>query len=602
MQRIKHFRRSPKPAGHVSGAGKAVSPNRLATVLACALAGLGLGTFGTNAAHSAISAIGEITPAYNGSDPWGPGRNLNLTIGDSGSGTLNIENGSEVSSDKYACLGYNNSAIGTVTVTGAGSVWNSRRGMLVGLWGTGTLNVENAGVVNVLGDTWTGRWNPTAKGTINLNNGTLNTRGLLASPSELLGTGTINVDTLVSDVDLVFDATSGLQPQLLLNSLPGQNITINIDASGPSLLSSLGAGYRGVGTLTIADGVSMDTKSGYIGLHAGSNGTATVSGINSEWNIDAPFYSDRFLHIGDMGSGTLNILDGGLVSSANSDIGLGVGSTGTVTISGQGSVMENSNNLIVGNQGAGALTIENEGVSHTKYGRIGLGSGSVGIATVSGLGSRWNNSRDLTIGHNGTGILNIENDGVVNVTQDTFVGRTAMGSGTINFNNGTVNTTNLLSSPSDLRGSGTIYTAGLVSDIDLVFDANHSLQQQIVFNTLPDQDVTINLDASNPGNTSTLGAGYRGTGTLLISDGMSVASGLGYLGFNAGSTGTATIVGAGTTWNTQGLKVGLSGTGILNIENAGIVNSTYCTIAGGGGRIKRYRHRFRRDSELQCEC
>ena len=51
----------------------------------------------------------------------------------------------------------------------------------------------------------------------------------LMEPTEW--TGTINSVGLLSDVDLVFDSSHGLQQTILLDDLPGQNITINLDLS-----------------------------------------------------------------------------------------------------------------------------------------------------------------------------------------------------------------------------------------------------------------------------------------------------------------------------------------------------------------------------------
>jgi len=56
--------------------------------------------------------------------------------------------------------------------------------------------------------------------------------------------------------------------------------------------------------------------------------------------------------------------------------------------------------------------------------------------------------------------------------------------GAINFgtNGGTLTTGSLAASPSQLTGTGTINTRGLVSDLDLVFDSSASLNQTITFN------------------------------------------------------------------------------------------------------------------------
>ena len=91
---------------------------------------------------------------------------------------------------------------------------------------------------------------------------------------------------------------------------------------------------------------------------------------------------------------------------------------------------------------------------------------------------------------------------------------------------------------------GTIITGGLVSDVDLVFDAAHGLKQTLTLASLPGQNVTIQFDMSNPANGPTVGAGWIGTGSLTIRNGIAVSTSSGYLGYNRGSAGTATVHGA----------------------------------------------------------
>ena len=66
-----------------------------------------------------------------------------------------------------------------------------------------------------------------------------------------------------------------------------------------------------------------------------STGTATVTGTDSEWN------TDFFLHVGETGTGTLNVEAGGLVSNADGTIGINLNSTGTVTVPGADSQWNN---------------------------------------------------------------------------------------------------------------------------------------------------------------------------------------------------------------------------------------------------------------------
>ena len=58
----------------------------------------------------------------------------------------------------------------------------------------------------------------------------------------------------------------------------------------------------------------------------------------------------------------------------------------------------------------------------------------------------------------------------------------------------------------------------------------------------------------------------------------------GYLGYHAGSTGTATVDGTGSTWTNSGyLYIGNSGNGTLNITNGGKVSNSYGYLGYNSG-------------------
>ena len=169
---------------------------------------------------------------------------------------------------------------------------------------------------------------------------------------------------------------------------------------------------------------------------------------------------------------------------------------------------------------------------------------------------------DLYVGYSGAGKLNIGTGALVTATGSTYVGFNAGASGEIHFSGGTLTTQSLLASPTQLTGTGTINTHGLVSDIDLVFDVAHGLSQTFTINQ-SGENVTLNLDlASNPSANGDLARGHQGIGSLTIRDGISLESGTGYLGFSSGSTGVATVDGSGSRWTNSGdLYVGPSGPG-----------------------------------------
>ena len=134
------------------------------------------------------------------------------------------------------------------------------------------------------------------------NGGTLTTRSLFATQGQFTGSGTINTRGLVSDVDLVFDATHGMVQSLTW--LGGQqNISVSLDLSaagaGPA---DLGVGYFGLGSLAVR-GVTVTTTAGYLGYKAGSQGTALTEGTSSLW-------STGIFYAGYSGTGSLTVSQG----------------------------------------------------------------------------------------------------------------------------------------------------------------------------------------------------------------------------------------------------------------------------------------------------
>ena len=71
----------------------------------------------------------------------------NLIVGQSGVGTLAVQNGGTLT-DFGGFVGDLSGSQGTVTVSGAGSTWTNTDTIQVGALGTGTLTIENGGTVN----------------------------------------------------------------------------------------------------------------------------------------------------------------------------------------------------------------------------------------------------------------------------------------------------------------------------------------------------------------------------------------------------------------------------------------------------------------------
>ncbi|CCD92571.1 Outer membrane autotransporter barrel [Bradyrhizobium sp. ORS 375] len=88
-----------------------------------------------------------------------------------------------------------------------------------------------------------------------------------------------------------------------------------------------------------------------------------------------------------------------------------------------------------------------------------------------------------------------------------------------------------------------------------------------------------------PGATATdLRVGVSATGALMVQSGGTINTTSGIIGDHAGSTGTATVDGAGSSWiNSADLLVGSAGNGTLVIRNGGAVSNDYGYVGLDGG-------------------
>ncbi len=180
--------------------------------------------------------------------------------------------------------------------------------------------------------------------------------------------------------------------------------------TGTANIVSVNVGVSHTGNLTITNGGSLGETDGIIGAGTGSQGTVTVTGINSRWN------STDHLTVGSQGNGTLMISSGASVSDDSAIVGDLANSTGHVTVDGGGSSWNTTTQILVGNSGAGTLTLSNGGQATFLNTLLGFATGGTGIVSVIGTGSIFagSSSSGLTVGFGGTGTLNILAGGRVN--------------------------------------------------------------------------------------------------------------------------------------------------------------------------------------------
>ena len=192
----------------------------------------------------------------------------------------------------------------------------------------------------------------------------------------------------------------------------------SLDVAGGSLTyygisDSVYIGKSGSGTVSVTNGGQVSSAASYnytyVGYNSGSTGSVTIDGANSAWTGPDAWF------IGNFGSGSLAISNGGHLTSGStgggysSSIGYSSGATGFVTVDGANSTWTDNAALYVGNRGSGTVTITNGGQVACGEGcHIGglNDSQSTGIVNVVGDGSSFACNL-LVVGDLGYGTLNV---------------------------------------------------------------------------------------------------------------------------------------------------------------------------------------------------
>ena len=362
-----------------------------------------------------------------------------LAVGNSGTGTLVISNGGAVSSTNVN-IGDGLGSTGTATFIGPGSTWTYSNTFAVGNSGTGTLNVSGgvtlSGFRGRVGDNLFSHGTATIQGP-----GTAwtNTNELLVGH---LGTGSLTLadragataptltvgHTGSGEFTLTSGSTASFTGVSHLGDLPGSSGTINVTGPGSTLsfASSVFVGNFGTGTLNVLDGGTVTCLRTFLGDDLGSGGTLVVDGAGSTFTAQLESF------IGNVATGSISATNGGALVTSRVKIGDEIGSTGTATVDGSGSTWTDSVEIFVGNFGTGSLTVSNGATVSGARGTIGDDPGSVGTAVVDGPGSAWNNTVQLVVSRLGQGSLTLLNGSTVSAPLVTVgVAGLVQGNGTL---------------------------------------------------------------------------------------------------------------------------------------------------------------------------
>ena len=538
--------------------------------------------------------------------PW----NLSnaLIVGQDGECTIVVQNGGEVNppfNTGTVTIGQNAGSEGTLEVTGAGSAVTlsgtgsvtQRPGIFVGYRGTGTMTISDGGYVTSYSGnlgydngslgivTVTGagsRWDASdiSVGGTGATGGegrlTIEDGGVVRT------TGTVSVGHTGVGSLLVSGAGSQLEMDTEFRVAYTQNAqgTATI-TQGAELISTRGSiGEFGTGAVTISEGATWTlqdvlsiggkgtlqivdggivtmapstlTKSVRVGSAGTGIGRLEISGSGSLLSFDDT------LHVAYSIPAELRIADGGRVESARGSIGttlLNEGA-GQAVVTGSDSYWVVTDYLDVGNWGD--LIIEDGGVVQSRRALVGVqpiiaSDPAVGTATVKGEESMWIVDQALIVGREGRGTLTITDQGVVRVgTNGVASGGT--GPVTIARDSGSVGVLNLGAAEGEPAGLGTLGAASIT------FGAG---------------DGTFVINHAAP--TLQFAADISGRGTIRHVAGNTILSGA-----NSGFTGTTFLLGGELSIQQRlGGNIQVEGGRLSGGEIGGTVIATGGTIAPG---------------------
>lgn len=512
-------------------------------------------TLGTAAGQSGtVSVSGAGTLTINGTTGFF------LTVGDAGTGTLGISGGATVTAP-VMYVGSQTGSSGGVTISGLNSFLTATFDLEVGRSGTGTLTVSNDANL--------------ATGVLAIGNGT--------------GSGTMTVDGTsgISTTDVTATGTN-----VGGNSLGSTGQLIVTGSHARFTGGGMDVGSAGSGTFTVSAGGIAKATSLLIGDAA--TGTVLITGTGSKLTVSTGSATGT-VTVGGSAVGNLNVEAGATLISDLGVIGKNPGGVGTATITGAGSswALGSTNTLIIGQSsasgGSGALNILNGG----KFSAGNLNAFTDTAITVDGTGSQlllpndFPLNKSLYLGSTGVNKLDVTNGGTL-ATGSTILNTTATSSLTINLAG-----TGSSWTQSQFVGSLTTQFGGAGMATFKVSDhAMFSFSTDGQFNVDATGSGTANLTVSSGGSFSagttsgSLHIGQNGTGSLTIDSGGIVNAPRTYIGENTGAVGTASLSGAGSTWNAGELQVGSSGHGTVDVSGgATFTGAAFIGPSLGGGGI-----------------
>jgi autotransporter-associated beta strand protein/T5SS/PEP-CTERM-associated repeat protein len=269
---------------------------------------------------------------------------INIGEGAGGTATVTLNGTSQLNTTNRVFLGNENGATGTLIVKDTASFNRTGGWLSIGGNGTGTITVQNSGVVNNLAGDFNISDVDNSNGTLNMQDSAVVNAGqfFVGKGVNTIGNFNISGGTFSGGTTYVGrNATS-------TGTITQTGGTINVGNNNEVFI-----GENGTGSWTQSAGVVNTTGWTVVGRYVGSNGSLSISGGTFNQN-----QTDRRVIIGEEG-------------------------TGTLTVSGTGALNVNGDMLVVGNGGTGDGTVNLDGGTITTK-RVLEGSGGISAFNFDG--------------------------------------------------------------------------------------------------------------------------------------------------------------------------------------------------------------------------
>jgi T5SS/PEP-CTERM-associated repeat protein len=454
-----------------------------------------------------------------------------LEVGYSDTATVDLDNSFITCAD--GVIGSLPGGNGLVTLNN-GSNWSMSGGLTVGKEGVGVLR-QNIGGDIITGDDITIGDMPNSSGDVV-------TDGSLLSSGGTLTIGRAGAGTLQ-----ILDGGSADALQIVLGAESTSTGDVEVDNFGNLYTDgTLEVGRAGDATLMVRGDSDAYGTAAIIASDDGSTSSVTVQDAGTLWEVNGKLHVGGDPSFNDAGgNATLGILSGGRVTTIGGHVGVEVGATGTVNVTGTDSKWINTGSFInteewltVGVRGIGAVHISAGG--EVESGVVGVGTNilngdttSRGTITVDGPGSLLDAYGLLYAGGLGTGDVTASNQAHINASNVSVLDR-----GTLLIETG----------------------ATIMSDTEVkIGQSGSDLAQATV--TGPGSDWT---------NTGTLDVGEGADGALIVTDHATMSTADTNLGINGGS-GQITVSNSAQLDIDGPFIVGLLANGDLTIANGGRV-------------------------------